>query len=736
MRIAKDCPPCKTYKSIDCIVYMGEDLPNLNIQSGNTLTNLLSNIEEVMETHHHWPTTTTTTTRRHTTTTSSSTTTTTTTHHITTTTTSSTTHVPTSTTTTTTTTDLSHNLTIIDYTINHVPYNGPETGRYLAGVLIPIVAIIPDGCTFDQWFGGYGIVTDMFNPNTVATMPSEDWTLNAVLIYPDTTTTTSTTTHAPTTTTSTTIVPTTTTTSSTTTTSTTTINSFVPKYFVANSGNDSNNGLSIGTAWKTISKVNSMVFAPGDTIGFKCSDTWRENLIIPSSGIAGNYISVGSYSTGAKPQILGSTLVTSWTNTGGNIWIGASIVTDPYALSYKGNIYFIELNNSVTWGRVKKANTAACVAEYDWTWSSNRIYIYSPTDPNLRYSGVEVSQRVYGINLNQKQYLTFNNLEIAYTGSYGIGESAETNLTGLTITNCLIHHIGIKASLAGYGIEQHHSNSFIQNNIIHDSGRRNISLDLYGNSAQVHDILIENNTIYNGFHTAGVDMNSQGASTLNNVIIRRNYFYNELTANIDNVEYYGSSFIYCANDGGGSVNNIYIYYNIFKNATAAAMAFGGAGGTDGAFVWNNTFYGVSPYITATYNSIILIQAGSNVQLRNNIFYNDVQIALNPTFSLINIVSDAGVVTTDYNVYYNTQATRNIAWYGTSYSVSQWSAYKSASGQDGHSYVSQNPLFISSSDYHLQVGSVAINHGINLGLTIDYDGNPIVGIPDIGCMEFQ
>ena len=54
-------------------------------------------------------------------------------------------------------------------------------------------------------------------------------------------------------------------------------------YIDATNGNDSNNGTSPTTAWNTISKVNSSIFIPGDSIKFKCGEEWREQLNIPSS---------------------------------------------------------------------------------------------------------------------------------------------------------------------------------------------------------------------------------------------------------------------------------------------------------------------------------------------------------------------------------------------------------------------------------------------------------------------
>ena len=77
-------------------------------------------------------------------------------------------------------------------------------------------------------------------------------------------------------------------------------------YVDATGGNDSNNGLSTAAAWKTISKVNSSSFLPGDTILLKRGEIWREKLTVPSGGSVGNPITLGSYGIGAKPIIQGA----------------------------------------------------------------------------------------------------------------------------------------------------------------------------------------------------------------------------------------------------------------------------------------------------------------------------------------------------------------------------------------------------------------------------------------------
>ncbi|MBL8029315.1 MAG: right-handed parallel beta-helix repeat-containing protein [Fibrobacteres bacterium] len=99
---------------------------------------------------------------------------------------------------------------------------------------------------------------------------------------------------------------------------------FCSTYYVASNGDDSRSALVAGnplTPWKTLSKISSTAFAPGDTILFKRGDTWEGTLTISSSGTAGNKITYGAYGTGANPSIQGKVAITgSWVNSGNGIY--------------------------------------------------------------------------------------------------------------------------------------------------------------------------------------------------------------------------------------------------------------------------------------------------------------------------------------------------------------------------------------------------------------------------------
>jgi hypothetical protein len=83
-------------------------------------------------------------------------------------------------------------------------------------------------------------------------------------------------------------------------------------YIDAQSGLDTNAGTSPTAAWKTIQKVNSRTFAPGDNVLFKRGLAWREQLNVPSSGVSGRPITFGAYGTGANPVIYRTERYTRW----------------------------------------------------------------------------------------------------------------------------------------------------------------------------------------------------------------------------------------------------------------------------------------------------------------------------------------------------------------------------------------------------------------------------------------
>ncbi|MBH08020.1 MAG: hypothetical protein CMP71_02915 [Flavobacteriales bacterium] len=77
-------------------------------------------------------------------------------------------------------------------------------------------------------------------------------------------------------------------------------------YYVSSSfGNDSNSGLSIQTPFKSIEKLNSINFNPGDSIYFKSGDYWEGMFWLKGSGTLTEPIVVDVYGGNARPIING-----------------------------------------------------------------------------------------------------------------------------------------------------------------------------------------------------------------------------------------------------------------------------------------------------------------------------------------------------------------------------------------------------------------------------------------------
>jgi len=142
-------------------------------------------------------------------------------------------------------------------------------------------------------------------------------------------------------------------------------NAICTTYYISNTGSDAATGKTKATAWLTVNKVNTSAFSAGDNILFKSGETWRETLTIPSSGSSSHDLNIGSYGTGAKPQILGSTKLTAWTS--GSIG-GVAANNNIMVESFEGTGY------QNTWTETIGANTGNLVE------GAKKTFIVFPND--------------------------------------------------------------------------------------------------------------------------------------------------------------------------------------------------------------------------------------------------------------------------------------------------------------------------------------------------------------------
>lgn len=177
-------------------------------------------------------------------------------------------------------------------------------------------------------------------------------------------------------------------------------------YIDADNGNDSNSGNSPEKAWASLSKVNSIVFQPGDKILFKSGTSYVGQLEPKGSGAEGKPIIINRYGKGRKPAIHGK---------------GEKLHT---LLLY--NVEYWEVNN------LEITNTG------------------EEREANRR--GVTIKAEDYG----DVHHIVLDSLEIHHVngslvksdggGSAIIwrnsGEKVKTRFVDLIIQNCYLHHCG------------------------------------------------------------------------------------------------------------------------------------------------------------------------------------------------------------------------------------------------------------------------------------------------------
>lgn len=512
-------------------------------------------------------------------------------------------------------------------------------------------------------------------------------------------------------------------------------------YYVSNAGNDGNDGKTEATAWKTISKVNSQTFSPGDVISFKRGDKWREMLTVTSSGNAASYIVYTSYGTGVNPQIIGSTQATTWSATGvANVWKSAtSLTTNP--LTY-GNVWFVETDGEVSTGKSQTYSSTFTnlKSEYDCTWNGNILYIYAASDPDSRYAIVEAAERLYSVSLNSKNYIKFDGIDMHYGAKAGLFNSSYSIVTGLTVRNCDIGFSGYNDG-AGYGIHINCNKGLFENNSIHDHGRRGISLYNY-TSSNIRNVIIQNNTFYNGYHTTGVDIASGSVSgstgNIYNVIIRNNLYYHAENGSLSAPSF--NSMI-GGQTAAGKIDTVLIYNNIFKYSAGAGHYM--LGDVYNVSYLNNTFYGFNKTATGNTNFIRLgLDAGNKtITIKNNIFYGDANYSVNTSavfMVLYGTIAYSDVIS-DHNLYYVTdQKAAMVSDYSplTVFHGNDFESLKSAWGWEKNSPSPSDPIFANApTTFQLAAGSPAIAAGVNVGLATDYDGKSYSATPSIGAYEY-
>src|ERR1035437_221983 len=453
-------------------------------------------------------------------------------------------------------------------------------------------------------------------------------------------------------------------------------------YYISSSGNDANNGLTPATAWQTIAKVNASSFNPGDQILFNKGDTWRETLTIPSSGSVDNYITFGAYGTGSKPKIDAETT-------------RDYCIVSPSSKSYI-TIDGLELDN---------AKVAGIYHSY-WTtdWGNEPNWIIK----NCTFS-------YCGVILHGANTVVQNNTFIGPGYTTGENSNAVT-ISGTFSSNCIVTDNTIYG-FEGRGVcfDKGSVSPTVTNNIIHDCYSFGISFDGYGKKI-TGKVTATGNTVYNQTWASGTGIFLENCSETSD--ISKNLLYYCVRA--ISFKNYAASGDYT--DQRGINIGAVASYNIIHDCNMGVF-IDNASGID---IWNNDIYaGNGSFPTG----VTIDDAGTyfvtDIDFRNNIVNDNTII----TISVQSSNYRNHFVNFDYNRVSNISV---VAQRGNS---SYLSLTNLKNGGYALNSISTDPLFVSSTDFHLQSGSPAIGKGVSVaGLTTDYAGNKVNNPPSIGAYE--
>lgn len=236
-------------------------------------------------------------------------------------------------------------------------------------------------------------------------------------------------------------------------------------YVDATGGNDSNDGLTEGTAWKTIAKVNGSSFAAGDQVLFKRGEVWRESLVVPSSGASGSPITFDAYGAGEAPTITGAfdLPASAWTLDSGNIWKATVTATGMNYVSFGG-----------IWGVKHTTSKTECVNPRDFFFMSNVLYVYSAggANPATYYGGVAAMLMTTGqlVYINGKSWVNLQHFRLTYFDGYGLRVGGASD--HITVANVYADGI-IPAGTQPHGFYVSASPNPTEINFYNDDAHRN-----------------------------------------------------------------------------------------------------------------------------------------------------------------------------------------------------------------------------------------------------------------------
>jgi hypothetical protein len=488
-------------------------------------------------------------------------------------------------------------------------------------------------------------------------------------------------------------------------------------YYVSSTqGDDTNDGISISTPWKSTSRIYRCALgiggnklAPGDSVLLKTGDSFDGPIWLNASGSQPSPITIDRYGTGPNPIIYGDHPSATWSAVSNH----AGIYSTP--IWSAPNIQAVYDVNGTNYAPINRGTNGldawlSTFTPKNWGIDSGNVYI-ATTDGNAppRMHLFEWSAFVFNGTNIICQNLDIRNSNIGFVDGNGWNTLRNCSVQDTISMSIMVESHAIFSEVCSnyctragdtaiYFLGA--SNCWAHHNTIYQVGGPTQGQGMYvlgcyippgemcgmGLQQGINN-LMEFNTIsnvYGSFFDYWLEVGSE---------VRFNYgFHSWGAAYPDGTGLkFHHNILNC--DGGPGLGATHDYDPVKSPAPDAGPNL----------VYNNVLYGFTSYglFSPAANS-------SNVVVRNNLIVakttNDIFVDINSGYN------------PDYNVYYcMAGAPKGWSWNNTRYST--LAAYQAASGQEAHSlyadprFFSTNP--VTAADFQIKATSPCVNAGQNL-----------------------
>ncbi|ASA23882.1 S-layer homology domain-containing protein [Paenibacillus donghaensis] len=527
-------------------------------------------------------------------------------------------------------------------------------------------------------------------------------------------------------------------------------------YIDSAAGNDSNAGTAESSPWKTLNKVNSSVFQPGDQILLKSGGVWSNQTLAPQgSGSAGSPIIINRYDSGDKPKIKANGQYSdAVTLSNQQYWeirnldvSNTAPVTGTFAESLgdfrgihvtgaeAGTLQYFriiavdvhDVSGEIAWisGTVPETPEPGIRFKTGWDGSKKTggiVFDTTVADPqhpqratvfnDVIIENSTVKNTSFG-GIIFKQYAGDgggdNSSGVASTG-WGTRES-ETDAKFTPHTNIIIRSNYITQKNTDFGCNAMYltgvRGALVEHNVVDGAGTSGIE------TYYADDVTIQYNEVFDTSKKAGgADSNGIDPDKgTTKILIQYNYVH-------DN----GDGILICQFSFGDTI----IRYNVLESNTRYPVYLH-SDKKAVAEVYNNTIYNdASGYMIYGYGSSL----NATYNIRNNILY---------TTRAVQELTVSPTITYDNNSYYSSAGTLTPPAGDTRARTGNPQLVNPGEGTSGSE--ADGPALDSLSGYQLKPESMLINRGLNIldpasGAVTDFAGQLIYnGNADLGAFEY-